>query len=135
MRVAVAARDAKIVDGHTRLAYSEVLPNEKGTSCAGFLERANGKLVVSRHEHDSRYRLAPKRLERSPARVDGLVLVRVGLDGTDREINAGEYGAAPPGSDVLVLGHESLDTTAVYTHASAEDLARRLERTAFNLDG
>lgn len=39
------------------------------------------------------------------------VLVRVlqvGLDGTDGEINAGEYGAAPEGSDFLVLGHESL---------------------------
>ena len=39
------------------------------------------------------------------------VLVRVlqvGLDGTDREINAGEYGLAPPGDDFLVLGHESL---------------------------
>jgi threonine dehydrogenase-like Zn-dependent dehydrogenase len=38
------------------------------------------------------------------------VLVRVlqvGLDGTDREINAGDYGAAPDGSDVLVIGHES----------------------------
>ena len=38
------------------------------------------------------------------------VLVRVlqvGLDGTDREINAAEYGAAPPGYDFLVLGHES----------------------------
>lgn len=34
-------------------------------------------------------------------------VLRVGVDGTDREINAAEYGAAPPGSDVLVLGHES----------------------------
>lgn len=35
-------------------------------------------------------------------------VLRVGVDGTDREINAAEYGAAPPGEDVLVLGHESL---------------------------
>ncbi|MGH2682644.1 MAG: glucose 1-dehydrogenase [Actinomycetota bacterium] len=34
-------------------------------------------------------------------------VLRVGLDGTDREINAGEYGEAPDGSDLLVLGHES----------------------------
>jgi glucose 1-dehydrogenase len=33
-------------------------------------------------------------------------VLRVGLDGTDIEINAAEYGAAPPGSDFLVLGHE-----------------------------
>jgi threonine dehydrogenase-like Zn-dependent dehydrogenase len=35
-------------------------------------------------------------------------VLRVGLDATDREIEAGEYGAAPEGSDFLVLGHESL---------------------------
>src|SRR6266496_789067 len=38
------------------------------------------------------------------------VLVRVlrcGVDGTDKEINAGDYGAAPPGYDFLVLGHEN----------------------------
>ena len=29
-----------LVDDHSRLAYSEVLPDEKGTTCAGFLERA-----------------------------------------------------------------------------------------------
>jgi threonine dehydrogenase-like Zn-dependent dehydrogenase len=29
------------------------------------------------------------------------------VDGTDKEINAAEYGAAPPGYDFLVLGHES----------------------------
>jgi threonine dehydrogenase-like Zn-dependent dehydrogenase len=35
-------------------------------------------------------------------------ILRVGLDGTDKEINAGEYGAPPEGVDYLVLGHESL---------------------------
>ncbi|HEV8672836.1 MAG TPA: glucose 1-dehydrogenase [Methylomirabilota bacterium] len=34
-------------------------------------------------------------------------VLRVGVDGTDREINAAEYGTAPPGYDFLVLGHES----------------------------
>jgi len=42
--------------------------------------------------------------------VDGCgVLVRVlrvGVDGTDREINAAEYGSAPDGFDFLVVGHE-----------------------------
>jgi threonine dehydrogenase-like Zn-dependent dehydrogenase len=33
-------------------------------------------------------------------------VLRVGVDGTDKEINAAEYGAAPEGSDVLVIGHE-----------------------------
>jgi threonine dehydrogenase-like Zn-dependent dehydrogenase len=33
-------------------------------------------------------------------------VLRVGLDGTDKEINAGEYGAPPPGFDYLILGHE-----------------------------
>src|SRR5881398_980513 len=34
-------------------------------------------------------------------------VLRVGVDGTDKEINAGEYGAAPPGDDFLVIGHEN----------------------------
>src|SRR5215475_3480534 len=34
-------------------------------------------------------------------------VLRVGIDGTDKEINAAEYGAAPEGYDFLVLGHES----------------------------
>ena len=33
-------------------------------------------------------------------------VIRVGVDGTDKEINAAEYGGAPPGSDFLVIGHE-----------------------------
>ena len=35
-------------------------------------------------------------------------VLRVGVCGTDKEIQAGEYGAQPPGYDFLVLGHESL---------------------------
>jgi threonine dehydrogenase-like Zn-dependent dehydrogenase len=37
--------------------------------------------------------------------VDGVAL---GVCGTDREIVDGDYGWAPPGSDRLILGHESL---------------------------
>jgi threonine dehydrogenase-like Zn-dependent dehydrogenase len=33
-------------------------------------------------------------------------VLRVGVDGTDREINAAEYGAAPDGYDFLIVGHE-----------------------------
>src|SRR5215210_993821 len=34
-------------------------------------------------------------------------VLRVGVDGTDQEINDAEYGAAPEGYDFLVTGHES----------------------------
>lgn len=34
-------------------------------------------------------------------------VLQVGVDGTDKEINAAEYGGAPPGCDFLVIGHES----------------------------
>ncbi|HEY6121331.1 MAG TPA: glucose 1-dehydrogenase [Pyrinomonadaceae bacterium] len=34
-------------------------------------------------------------------------VLRVGVDGTDKEINAAEYGAAPEGYDFLIIGHES----------------------------
>ena len=33
-------------------------------------------------------------------------VLRVGVDGTDKEIDAAEYGMAPPGDDYLILGHE-----------------------------
>jgi threonine dehydrogenase-like Zn-dependent dehydrogenase len=33
-------------------------------------------------------------------------VLRVGVDGTDREINSAEYGAAPDGYNFLVIGHE-----------------------------
>jgi threonine dehydrogenase-like Zn-dependent dehydrogenase len=34
-------------------------------------------------------------------------VLRVGVDGTDKEIDAALYGAAPPGDGFLVVGHES----------------------------
>ena len=46
-----------------------------------------------------------------PEPSDGTLLVEavaVGVCGTDREIIAGDYGEAPPGADLLVIGHESL---------------------------
>jgi threonine dehydrogenase-like Zn-dependent dehydrogenase len=33
-------------------------------------------------------------------------VLKVGVDATDREINEGKYGDAPPGYDFLILGHE-----------------------------
>ncbi len=34
-------------------------------------------------------------------------ILRCGVDGTDKEINAAEYGAAPDGYDFLTIGHEN----------------------------
>lgn len=35
-----------MVDDHSRLAYSEILPDEKGTTCAGFVARAAAHFAV-----------------------------------------------------------------------------------------
>ena len=45
-------------------------------------------------------------------------VLAVGVDATDREINAAEYGAAPPGADFLVLGHESLCRVEQIAHSN-----------------
>ena len=60
-------------------------------------------------EHDASARSPPRRRwMRFPDGRGVLVKVlRVGVDGTDKEINAAEYGAAPPGFDYLITGHES----------------------------
>jgi len=34
-------------------------------------------------------------------------ILRCGVDGTDKEINAAEYGAAPEGDNFLIIGHEN----------------------------
>lgn len=46
-----------------------------------------------------------------PSPANGEVLVKIlqaGIDGTDMEINKGQYGEPPPGQNFLVLGHEAL---------------------------
>ena len=46
--------------------------------------------------------------EPQPEQGQALVrIIRMGLCGTDAEINQGLYGFAPPGSDYLILGHEN----------------------------
>ncbi|CAN5345223.1 glucose 1-dehydrogenase [soil metagenome] len=58
-----------------------------------------------------------------PVLVQGLAM---GICGTDLEIIDGEYGEAPPGSDRLILGHESLGTVledASGTHAAGDLVA------------
>ena len=48
------------------------------------------------------------RLEEVPDGRGVLVrLLRCGVDGTDKEINAAEYGTPPEGADFLVIGHEN----------------------------
>jgi len=50
-----------------------------------------------------------------PPDEDGPILVQtlaIGVCGTDLEIINGDYGAAPPGEDVLIIGHESLGRVA-----------------------
>src|SRR5258708_22465638 len=47
----------------------------------------------------------------APPQSDGAVLVRalaLGICGTDREIDDGKFGSAPPGARRMILGHESL---------------------------
>jgi threonine dehydrogenase-like Zn-dependent dehydrogenase len=52
--------------------------------------------------------LQPPSVEDVPDGRGVLVRVlKVGVDATDREINEAKYGAAPPGYNFLVLGHES----------------------------
>lgn len=50
---------------------------------------------------------APKLTEIADGRGVLVKVLRCGVDGTDREINNGEYGAAPEGYDFLVTGHEN----------------------------
>jgi glucose 1-dehydrogenase len=65
-------------------------------------------------------------------------VLRVGLDGTDREITEGQYGTAPDGDDYLVLGHESFGVVeevgpAVSDLAPGDYVVARVRRAGSSL--
>ncbi len=47
-------------------------------------------------------------------------VLQVGVDGTDKEINAAEYGAPPAGDDYLILGHENFGQVEAVAANGAE---------------
>lgn len=49
-------------------------------------------------------------------------VLRVGVDGTDREISEGLFGSAPAGDDFLVIGHECLGRVAEVDPSGASGL-------------
>src|SRR5438093_9758163 len=49
----------------------------------------------------------PKLTEIAGGRGVLVKVLRVGVDGTDKEINAAEYGMAPKGYNFLITGHEN----------------------------
>ncbi len=64
-----------------------------------------GVAVTPGKEHSARLLEVPMP---SPTADQVLVKVfRVGIDGTDIEIDRAEYGEAPPGDNYLIIGHES----------------------------
>jgi threonine dehydrogenase-like Zn-dependent dehydrogenase len=79
------------------------------SSAAGSLPMMRAIAVIPGTPNSMHLASLPKpRLEDVPGGRGVLVKVlRVGVDGTDKEINAAEYGAAPEGYDFLVTGHES----------------------------
>ena len=72
-------------------------------------ERVKAISVIPGRPNSIHLRDVPKpRVEDVPDGRGVLIkILRVGVDGTDKEINAAEYGAAPAGDDYLILGHES----------------------------
>lgn len=81
--------------------------NTAGTIQAGDLVKAVA--VIPGKPNTIHLRDVPKpRIGDVPGGRGVLVkILRVGVDGTDKEINAAEYGAPPAGDDYLIVGHES----------------------------
>jgi threonine dehydrogenase-like Zn-dependent dehydrogenase len=96
--------------------------------------------VIPRHAGSTTLRDVPEpSLDDIPGGRGVLVrILRVGLDGTDKEIAAGEYGAAPDGFDFLIQGHESLGVveqvgSAVTDFAPGDLVVCRVRRAGTSL--
>ena len=63
-----------LVDDHSRLAYSEILPDEKGTTCAAFLDRAI--TYFADRDHPDRTTHHRQRLGLPPLAAHGLLRAR-----------------------------------------------------------
>lgn len=67
-------------------------------------------IVVSRDDREPRVVDRPRP---DPGPGEALVrTLRVGVDGTDHEVVAGDHGGFPDGTDELVLGHEAVGVVA-----------------------
>ncbi|MET4588247.1 hypothetical protein ABID68_004159 [Pseudarthrobacter sp. PvP022] len=88
------------VDDYTRLAYAEVLPDEKGPTCAGFLTRAaavvaaNGRRrlnVASRTSHAGLGQMSPWLQETGMPENDGGASVG---HPDDRSVSKSDWGTS-----------------------------------------
>src|SRR5438445_2893552 len=94
---------------------------------ATYSARMRALTVIPREPGTSQVREVP-----DPVPADDEVLVdviRVGLVGTDADIDHGEYGVAPPGSDFLILGHESFGRVSRPARRTKENGAGLVEST------
>ena len=80
-------------------------PAERRPGATGRTPLMRAITVVPGTPTPPRWRRCPSRRRGGRVLVDGVAL---GICGTDAEIVRGDYGEAPPGSERLILGHESL---------------------------
>src|SRR5206468_1928647 len=102
------ARPGRTRDGGGGRMHSTVTDQAKASSTPAGTQRMKAVAVFPGKPGSAHLAELPRpTLDEVPGGRGVLVKVlRVGVDGTDKEINAAEYGAAPPGYDFLVIGHE-----------------------------
>jgi glucose 1-dehydrogenase len=83
---------------------------EEATTAATGPDTMRAVAVIAGKPDSLHIREVPRpRVEDVPDGRGALVeVIRVGVDGTDKEIAAAEYGMAPEGVDYLIIGHENL---------------------------
>jgi threonine dehydrogenase-like Zn-dependent dehydrogenase len=87
----------------------QVLKEDKATAISKSRDLIKAVAVIPGKANTIHLREVPKPAVSDVANGRGVLvkILRVGVDGTDKEINAAEYGAAPEGDSYLIVGHES----------------------------